>query len=628
MKKTKAGIISFLLACVLIVSEPAQALAYVNVENAGESRTLAVEAEQEPDSSDSSDIEDLYNEGVEYLTEEEWENLTYDERFDYYSLLAEENVIEEAYIDESVQSGEDLQAELPAVYNGNVKDEANGDWSLDTDKLKYVSPARNQQYFGNCWAFGFLGNAESYLLAKDKVSEGLNNKYDFAEKHLAYYLFNSYKVDDPLGNTAEDGIEASPMDGRQCVYGYGNNAISTCAFVKNWAGAANEKDYPYIEKQFPITEPDKNTNNIFKKDLYHLQQLRFIENSDPEEKKSQMKQAIMNYGSISISYKHDSKCLSKDKKSFFNPIKGNISHTVLCVGWNDNYPADKFTGAYKPEKNGAWLIKNSWGADYHDNGFFWMSYENATIASIMASEYEPADNYDNNYFYDGGVGYDDLGYRKSPYQVANIYQVKGSSYQVLKAASIYSESADYKVTLQIYKNPKNPSDPVSGTAMLDKPIECNIPNSGYYTLKLQPEDYILLKEGESFALVFESDSIDKYFYVDANTEVKRMKDKEITLSGKNHSYTEKNQSLMRRVDNKGAWYDLHEAGKCARINGFTSNMNWYCEDTTEASAAESKKDLTTIALNINDSFKLDVTKTQDVKLTFKSDNEAVATVNS
>jgi C1A family cysteine protease len=52
---------------------------------------------------------------------------------------------------------------------------------------------------------------------------------------------------------------------------------------------------------------------------------------------------------------------------------------VLIVGWDDAFPASSFRSGHRPPGDGAFLIKNSWGADWGDKGFAWVSYHDATI---------------------------------------------------------------------------------------------------------------------------------------------------------------------------------------------------------------------------------------------------------
>ncbi len=51
------------------------------------------------------------------------------------------------------------------------------------------------------------------------------------------------------------------------------------------------------------------------------------------------------------------------------------------MGWDDNYSKDNFNANIRPSKNGAWLIKNSWGDYNSEGGYFWISYEDKTLMS-------------------------------------------------------------------------------------------------------------------------------------------------------------------------------------------------------------------------------------------------------
>ena len=68
-------------------------------------------------------------------------------------------------------------------------------------------------------------------------------------------------------------------------------------------------------------------------------------------------------------------------------------HAITIVGWDDNISRDKF-GTYvkdgvsydkeKPVHNGAWLCINSWGTNWSDEGYFWISYDDAKVERKLA----------------------------------------------------------------------------------------------------------------------------------------------------------------------------------------------------------------------------------------------------
>ncbi|MBR6941062.1 MAG: hypothetical protein IKH65_09670, partial [Clostridia bacterium] len=64
----------------------------------------------------------------------------------------------------------------------------------------------------------------------------------------------------------------------------------------------------------------------------------------------------------------------KEKATFYCPEKsanGKDYHAVCIVGWDDDFAFDDFKCN---TENGAWLCKNSYGGDYGDGGYFWLSY--------------------------------------------------------------------------------------------------------------------------------------------------------------------------------------------------------------------------------------------------------------
>ena len=82
------------------------------------------------------------------------------------------------------------------------------------------------------------------------------------------------------------------------------------------------------------------------------------------------------------------------------------NHAVLIVGWDDSLTHAGGTGG--------WIVKNSWGTDWGDNGYFYIAYGSASIGKYSSFVYDLRD-YDPNgdimYYDEGGwsvsTGYGD-----------------------------------------------------------------------------------------------------------------------------------------------------------------------------------------------------------------------------
>lgn len=42
------------------------------------------------------------------------------------------------------------------------------------------------------------------------------------------------------------------------------------------------------------------------------------------------------------------------------------NHAVTIVGWDDSYSKENFNAEHQPPADGAWIVKNSWGAESNE----------------------------------------------------------------------------------------------------------------------------------------------------------------------------------------------------------------------------------------------------------------------
>lgn len=157
----------------------------------------------------------------------------------------------------------------------------------------------------------------------------------------------------------------------------------------------------------------------------------------------------MGTGAVTVSYRSAdmSGAYNPETSAWYNSEAGMVDHAVLLVGWDDNYPKENFLEGNRPEQNGAWLIRNSWG----DDGYFWLSYEDKTLESGTAYILEEADNYEKNYQYDTtGWSFSMPTNEAEPTKAkaANIFTAESD--EMLEAVSFYTTDANTNYTVSVY----------------------------------------------------------------------------------------------------------------------------------------------------------------------------------
>lgn len=84
----------------------------------------------------------------------------------------------------------------------------------------------------------------------------------------------------------------------------------------------------------------------------------------------QLKAALVKHGPLVAPIVYD-ECLGNYRGGVFNEKNlSTVNHVVLLVGWDDDKEA--------------WLIKNSWGEEWGENGFAWIKYGSNNIGVFAA----------------------------------------------------------------------------------------------------------------------------------------------------------------------------------------------------------------------------------------------------
>ena len=447
----------------------------------------------------------------------------------------------------------------------------------------YVTQPRDQSSFNTCWAFSTLGSLESQVLAQ-QVLGGYESAttIDLSERHLAYFMFNTQP--DPLGNTYGDSTAAV---GNLNYLTAGGNDMMAAYALASWMGAAREDAVPTYEELVSSYETwrhgdfDLESGLSHSKNYLHLSGMKRIAMGDMED----VKQTIVSNGAVSSSiYMSDNNYRDMSRVTHAMYVENRESgvsanHAILLVGWDDNYPVKNFKTS--PSQPGAWLVRNSWGDGWGNDGYFWVSYEDAYLSTTNCYAFEgaPSENLDNIYQYDG-TSSQFYNYVESGGSIANVYTAAAnpSGIEQLTTVGFFLTGVNVHYSVQIYTNVQDENDPTSGQAELGSPLDGTTSFAGYYTVDLP--NPVELAQGERFSVVItvESENGDMVSYdVDRSASYRWVRHVNKVAAG---------QSFERDFPD-AAWEDLSSSSlhypdyqcdsddetQCsARIKAFTNNI--------------------------------------------------------
>ena len=370
----------------------------------------------------------------------------------------------------SCDNSEFIQSDLPETYR--------------TGSLPEL---RNQSPWGTCWAHASIALAEINMMKK-----GYELSPNYSELHLAYFSYNS--VTDPLGLTEGDEFYIE-KDAIKDFMDWGGNPFSALNIFANWIGPVDESMVPYNNDSVFEVRRNGLSDDIAYKKVAGLKNAYLVNTKEIDA----VKQLIIDYGAASTSYYNDSFYYNVEHNSYYcDDDSYPNDHEVTIVGWDDNFPRENFK--FKPEADGAWLIRNSWTTGYEEsyNGYFWMSYYDKSLRISCAFDFEKELNYDNNYHYDGISEDAYISESENEIMSSNIFKASADAdYEELKAVSAYIAGTNIDYRADVYMDLVDDSNPTSGTLVSTK--TGHTVYEGYYTIDL--DNTVLLEPGEKFSVV-------------------------------------------------------------------------------------------------------------------------------
>ena len=407
-----------------------------------------------------------------------------------------------------------------------------------------VTSIKDQKNYGMCWSFSAVHCIENRLIARKP-------QVDLSEWHLAYYTY-SQKFGFPLAMNTD----------MEDVFQQGGNYYIMAPMLTSWTGPVSEAVFPFDDRT--VLNPDADWDEVRSQAEYHVSDAELftyhIEDDNFQAQLEAVQQKIWQGNVISMSYYNNNSYYRKQKFSYYNYANaksGGTYHAVSIVGWDDNFPAGDFKA--DAPADGAWLVKNSWGADWGDNGYFWVSYYDPTMLDFYALDVEQFDKHDSMY------QYDDYGYwtafsisnsDESAY-IANVFTAEEDT--CLTSVMLCSTMPDESYEIQIYTDLIKDSVPNSGTASAE--TTGMLSGMGYHTVDLT--EAVPLKAGEKFSIVVKlSGEEGQHIACEAHSE-STVKKNDVLISSEQNVLTEemilenfgKGQSFYSK--NGRTWTDIY-----------------------------------------------------------------------
>jgi C1A family cysteine protease len=208
---------------------------------------------------------------------------------------------------------------------------------------QYLTPIRNQGACGSCWAFAAVGTLE----ASNSVING--GAADLAEQQAL-----------------------TCSNGGTCSGGWYTPIYDWLAAGQDGLQLEDSVPYEGRDGQCSANGPTP----------YAVQTWGWVDPVNTLPSADAMKAAMCQYGPLTVAVAATPAFIAYTGGVFDEGSNSPINHAVMLVGWDD--------------QRGAWLLRNSWGSNWGENGYMWIEYGANSVGSypvwVMVEQDDAASN--------------------------------------------------------------------------------------------------------------------------------------------------------------------------------------------------------------------------------------------